>query len=339
MKSTWLQTNTLQRRATTIPGVAATAVVLTLTIPLWVPLTVVADAARMKFRCPTTRLLGFAVCWAWLETAGVSVAALLWLGGQRRNRRAHYTLQRWWSRNLLASLRRTCGVTVEARGVEAFDEGGALLFVRHASLADSLVSAYVATNVCGLQPRFVLKRELLVDPCLDVVGQRIPNYFLDRGAADSAGELAAVSELVADLGPRDLGIIFPEGTRANPRKRAAALAKIRERDDGRAARLAGLRHLLPPRPSGALAMARGAPGADVVLAWHIGFEGLDSFGGILKALNRGIPPILFTARRIPGREVPRDSRFEAWLDEEWLRMDAEVTAALGERGRLGKSSG
>jgi len=52
------------------------------------------------------------------------------------------------------------------------------------------------------------------------------------------------------------------------------------------------------------------PGADVVLAWHIGFEGLDSFGGILKALNRGIPPILFTARRIPGRDVPRDNRFE-----------------------------
>ena len=77
----------------------------------------------------------------------------------------------------------------------------------------------------------------------------------------------------------------------------------------------------------------------MVLAWHIGFEGLDSFGGILKALNRGIPPILFSARRIPGRDVPRDNRFEAWLDEEWLRMDAEVATALGECGRLEKSSG
>ncbi len=323
-----LQTDTMTRRFVTIPGVFAVAVMLTLLIPLWVPLAAAADLVRGKHRLPTVRLLGFGVCWSWLETAGVAAAALLWLCGQSGNRRVHYALQRWWSKNLLASLAATCGISVDAQGMDAFSTGGALHFVRHASLADSLVSAYVVTNIAGLRPRFVLKRELLMDPCLDVVGQRIPNYFLDRGANDSAPELDAVSRLVSDLSPDDVGIIFPEGTRANPTKRQTALARIGERDPERAAKMADLQHVLPPRPSGARAMATGAADADVIVAWHVGFEGLDSFGGILKALNRRFPPIRFVARRVPGREVPRDERFDGWLDDQWLRMDAEVADAL-----------
>ncbi|MEO6122522.1 MAG: 1-acyl-sn-glycerol-3-phosphate acyltransferase [Ilumatobacteraceae bacterium] len=326
-----LETSTVTRRATTIPGLFAAAIGLTVFAPIWFPLTVVADVVRGRFRCPTTRLLAFGFCWAWLETAGVLVATAMWLTGQRNNRRAHYELQRWWSKNLLGALRQTCGITVDVAGMDAFDRGNALLFVRHASLADSLVSAFVATTLAGLQPRFVLKRELLLDPCLDVVGHRIPNYFLDRGAADSAPELASIAALVGDLGPRDIGIIFPEGTRANPAKRSSALDKIAGRDPARAIRLGGLRHLLPPRPGGAKAMVVGAPDADVVLAWHVGFEGLDTFAGILAALNRRMSPIRFSARRVAAADVPRDERFEAWLDEQWLQLDAEVAAALTER--------
>ncbi|MCU1365443.1 MAG: phospholipid/glycerol acyltransferase, partial [Ilumatobacteraceae bacterium] len=211
----------------------------------------------------------------------------------------------------------------------------ALLFVRHASLADSLVSAHVIVNLAGMNPRFVLKRELLADPCLDIVGQRVPNHFLDRDANDSAPELAALRALVGDMGPRDIGVIFPEGTRANPAKRLSALARIADRDPARAERMSALRQLLPPRPSGARAMVDGAPDADVVLAWHIGFEGLDTFGGILRALNRGVDPICFVARRVPAADVPRDDAFAGWLDEQWLRMDAEVDLALAARRKGG----
>jgi hypothetical protein len=78
-------------------------------------------------------------------------------------------------------------------------------------------------------------------------------------------------------------------------------------------------------------MVRGAPDVDVVLAWHVGFEGLDTFGGILKALNRPFAPIRFVARRVPSRDVPRDGEFTGWLDDHWLRMDSEVGAALDAR--------
>jgi 1-acyl-sn-glycerol-3-phosphate acyltransferase len=307
------------------------AMLLTVLIPLWVPLTLLADTLRLRLRFPLLRLMGFGLCWAWLETMGVLAAFGLWATGQRSNQAAHYRLQRWWASNLLASLGATCGIRVQTADSEVFTPGPTVLFVRHASLADSLVSAYVITTLAQLRPHYVLKRELLADPCLDIVGHRVPNYFLDRGADDSAPELAAIENLASALGERDVGVIFPEGTRANAVKRARALAKIAERDPARASMLAPMQHLLPPRPSGALAMTRGAPTADVVLAWHVGFEGLDTFGGIVRALARPFEPIRFVARRVPRAEVPNGALFAPWLDQQWLRMDTEVGVELAAR--------
>ncbi|MGA1053645.1 MAG: acyltransferase, partial [Ilumatobacteraceae bacterium] len=107
-----------------------------------------------------------------------------------------------------------------------------------------------------------------------------------------------------------------------------ALAKIAERDPDRAARMSGLVHLLPPRPAGASALLAGAPAADVVLAWHTGFDGLDTFGGMIRRLSAPLPPVRFVARRVARRDVPAGEAFVAWLDEQWLRMDTEVAEAL-----------
>ena len=115
------------------------------------------------------------------------------------------------------------------------------------------------------------------------------------------------------------------------RKREKSLEKIAEHDPERARKLSALRNLLPPRPSGAAAMMRGAPDVDVILAWHVGFEGLDTFGGILAALNRRPAPILFSARRVANSDVPRGRAFNEWLDRQWVRMDAEVGAAFASR--------
>jgi hypothetical protein len=123
-------------------------------------------------------------------------------------------------------------------------------------------------------------------------------------------------------------VIFSEGTRANPVKRERALEKIAERDPERAKRLGDLRRLLPPRPGGSAALVEGAPHADVVLAWHTGFDGLDSFGGIVAKLAAPLPPVRFVVRRVPRDDVPTGDAFVRWLDDEWLRLDAEVDAAL-----------
>ena len=318
----------LRRRLASIPSLFAAAILLTVTIPLWLPLATVGDLARGRRRLPAARLLAFGVCWAWLEVCGVTGAATLWAVGQAHNNRAQYALQRWWAARLMNALNVTTGIAVEAAEASALSPGPTIMLCRHASLADSLVSAWVVTSRARMNPRYVLKRELLADPCLDIVGNRLPNHFLDRGADDSSAELAALRELATGMHDDDVAIIFPEGTRAAGHKRERAIAKIGERDPVRAAKLAGLRHLLPPRPAGAAALLEGCPTADVVIAWHVGFDGLDTFGGILRHLSRRPRPVRFHSIRIAREQVPSGGGFTAWLDDQWLLADAAVHQLL-----------
>lgn len=333
----------MTRRLATVPGLYLGGLLLVALIPVWLPIAAIFDVIRRQWRMPTVRLLSFAVAWLWLEICGVTASFVFWLVGQRRNTDLHYALQRWWAKNLLGSLGILCGIRVTVDNVEALKSGPVLLFSRHASLADSLVSAYVVGHLARMKPRYVLKKELLVDPCLDIVGNRLPNHFLDRTAPDSRSELQALETLVAGLGTEGVGIIFPEGTRANPAKRTKALEKISSNDPERSERLANIQHLLPPRPSGAAAMIRGNATADVVISWHVGFEGLDTFGGIHAALARPMPPVhvvfqRFARSTVPAADAEANGAFTKWLDERWIEIDSEVDRTLKDRESTTRSS-
>lgn len=323
---------TLRRRIVSVPMIPLGGIVLLILLPIWLPIMLVIDLLTAPKRLPRTRLLLFGLCWFWIETGALLRIFFVWVTGGADDLERMTAVQRWWATNLLRALRVTAGMRVRVEGLEAIAPGRAIVMARHACLADSLVTAFSIVGAAGKRVRFVLKRELLSDPCLDIAGNRLQNHFLDRHATDSGPELDALRALTEGLGPDECGAIYPEGTRANPKKRARALEKIGERDPARAERLAGLRHLIPPRPAGALAMLEGAPDADVVLAWHIGFDGMDTFPGILA----GVPPIFvgrtvrFVARRVPRAEVPGGDGFTEWLDRQWLELDAEVDAALAE---------
>jgi 1-acyl-sn-glycerol-3-phosphate acyltransferase len=317
-----------KRRVVTVPGIVLAGLLLTLSTPLWLPLCVLIDAAFRRFRFPLVRLLSFGLAWVWIEIFYIARGGWLWLTMRSGDLEAHYNLMGSWARALMFVLCKTTGIAPTLMGSEALAGGNAIVLARHASLADSLVSGWVLRSKAGLRPRYVLKRELLFDPCLDIVGSRMPNHFLDRTSPASDVELAALVELASGVGPNVVAVIFAEGTRTNDRKRVHALEKIGERDAVRAQRLAGLQLLLPPRPAGSIALLEGAPDADVILAWHTGFDGLDTFGGIITKLSEPLPQARFATRRIARSEVPADDRFVEWLDREWLRMDAEVRAAL-----------
>lgn len=321
----------LRRRAVTLPALLAATILLTLSIPLWAPVALAVDAVRGRFRFPVARLLAFGVCWTWIELAGVARAGATFAVGRARHAPTQYALMKWWAGVLMSALQSTVGFRPRVEGVEALAGGNAIVLARHASLADSLLSAWAIRCEADIWPRYVLKRELLSDPCLDIVGLRVPNHFLDREAEDGSAELDALRDLAAGVTAGEVAVIFPEGTRASDRKRARALEKIAERDPGRAQRLGALRRLLPPRPAGTTALVDGAPAADVVLAWHTGFDGLDTFGGILDRLAAPLPPVRIVFRRVPRDEVPTGAAFAPWLDEQWLRMDAEVDAALAQQ--------
>ena len=308
-------------------GVVALAAIMLGTWPIWVVSTIVFDLVRRKHRLPTLRLVAFALCWAWIEVGGLVASAVLFLTGRGRNLRSHFALQRSWAGSLMTALRYTVGIRIVVENPGVLSPGPIVVFSRHASLADSLVSAYSMGNVAGLRPRYVLKRELMADPCLDIVGHRLPNYFLNRSSDNQEEELRGIAQLGHDLGENDVAVIFPEGTRTNPAKRERILASMADRSPDRADRLSGLRHLLPPKPAGALTLLEAAPQADVVIAGHTGFDGLDTFGGMLKRLESGAGDARMWFVRIPRSEVPTDGIVE-WLDARWLELDRAVAAHL-----------
>ena len=322
------------RRLVSVPALVLLALGFVVLLPVWLPVTLVWDLITGPRRLAHTRLFAFGLWWSWLETFGLAVSLWLFVTGRAKSPDPNFALQRWWANGLVVGLRRTCRLTLEPRHTEVLTPGPVIVLPRHASLADALLSAWFVTQP-GLRPHYVLKRELLADPCLDIAGNRLPNHFLDRGAADAKPELDAIRTMAEGVRDADeCAVIFPEGTRANPEKRARAMARLAERNPERAAKLAVLRHLNPPRPAGTLAVLDGAPDADLVIMAHAGFEGLDTFGGILKSIP-GTAPVLLDCVRIPREEVPDDDEGRiAWLDDQWILLDERVDGLLAERAAM-----
>lgn len=316
----------LRRRMVSVPAVVAGAFLLTPAVVLLVPCAVAVDLFTLRRRLPLTRLVVFAWWWTMAETLGVTAAGWLFMTGRRKDHAAHYKLMRRWAAGLMVGMRRCLGAHVEVVGAECLSAGRALVLSRHVSLADSLLSAWAITSH-GLNPRYVLKKELLADPCLDVVGCRIPNHFVDREADDADSELRAIACLTDGVSDSHdtVVVIFPEGTRANPSKRTRAIEKLSASAPDRADRLAGLRTLLPVRPAGTIALMSAAPELDVVLAWHIGLDGMDTFGGMWRRLSAGVGTIELHFERRASEKLPSNEDRLEWLDERWLEMDRKVS--------------
>jgi 1-acyl-sn-glycerol-3-phosphate acyltransferase len=303
-------------------------------LPLTLPLAALFDGL-LRTRWAACRALAFALGYLAAEAVGllasfaVWLAAGPWLGARERFDAANFRLQVVWARALLAIARRVYGLTLELDLAEPARRP-ALVLVRHASLVDALLPTVFVSAREGRRLRFVLKRELLLDPCLDVVGQRLPNAFVARGGDEPAREEASIRRLAENLGPEDGVVIFPEGTRFTPRRLEAALARIRASGDAaRSGRVAGLRHVLPLRSRGLLALLEAAPQADLLFLAHQGLEGTSHARAVLRGGLIG-RRIRVRTWRVPVSHLPADRADRlAWLDAEWARIDAWIDA--GER--------
>jgi 1-acyl-sn-glycerol-3-phosphate acyltransferase len=237
----------------------------------------------------------------------------------------HFRIQAWWGSALFRTMVWLFGLRVAVESDADLGRGPYLLFLRHASSGDTLLASALVSRPHRLRLRYVLKQELLWDPCLDIVGTRLPNVFVDRFSDDSAHEVRRVQELAQDLGPRDGILIYPEGTRFSEAKRQRLLDRFHRNGDRKMLDYTrSLEFVLPPRTGGPLGLLDAAPEADVVVCAHTGFEGAASLARIWKgALVHQALRIQF--RRIPRNEIPngRDARI-AWLREEWQRVDAWV---------------
>ncbi|MES2641700.1 MAG: lysophospholipid acyltransferase family protein [Myxococcota bacterium] len=323
------------RRFGSVGAHVVASVMLFTLLPVLLPLALSVDLVRGA-RLGTTRFLAMMLVYLVCEQLGVLASAGLWVThvttGRDRTRwlERNFRLQCWWAGTLFRAGERLFDLRVAVEGVDCAAPGPILLLVRHASVADTLLPAVFVSTRLGIRLRYVLKRELLWDPCLDIVGQRLPNVFVRRGSRDPARELANVRALATNLGPTDGALLFPEGTRFSPRRRAEALARLSAGGDpALAVRAAGLTHVLPPRLGGTLALLDAAPDADVVFCGHVGFDGALRLGDLWNGalVGRSVRVVFW---RCPRASIPadRDARVD-WLYREWERLDAWVAATDG----------
>lgn len=319
----------IARRALTVPTFVAAFVVGGALLPLILPVTLAIDVVR-ETRLGSTRAVLFGVYYFGCETFGILVSFGLWLSGRRSDAEAHYRLQSMWARALLAGARRIFGLRIEVEGADVIPRGGGpfLLLVRHVSVVDTVLAAVYLSARHGHRLRYVLKRELLWDPCLDIVGHRLPNCFVRRGAQTSSAEVARVRELARDLGPGDGVLIYPEGARFTPARREAVIQRFEAAGEPEwAERARSLERVLPPRLGGTLALIEQAPDADVVVCAHTGLERTMRLTDLVSgALVGACARVEFW--RIPSCEIPRsrDERAE-WLFATWARVDRWVADA------------
>lgn len=308
------------RRAITIPLVYLLTTLAWAALPgLLVPLLAVDLVTRRRFAlCRAALFLCLVLA---VESVSLLVVLAVWLinlpiRGARQQRFLRHNA--WLQTRFCTTLYRLAEWTYGMRTVcpAAVPPPGAaplLVLVRHASTADTLLPVVLLAAQGGHFLRYVLKRELLLDPCLDIVGNRLPNYFVRRGGDDSAAELRQLLALAADMGRGEALVIYPEGTRFTPTKRTRVLARLRERGPSRALQLAEeLQHTLPPLQKGPLALLAENRGADLLIIGHTGLEVTGSLPALFGGGLIGQTVHVFL-RHIPFAELPQDPDAQAEL--------------------------
>lgn len=319
--------NALARRLITVPSVLVTFALLTVLAPLWALAGAGVDLVRsMVTTKPWMTLRTLVFLWIYLLGQVWALLGLLFTAPlpRRAKQTATFKLQSAWTAWNFAALRSVFSLDLEVEGQDSAAPGPIVLLCRHASMVDTMLPARLVANPFGIRLRYVMKRELLVDPTLDIGGNRLPNYFIDR-AGNAADELEALKRLATGLEPNDGILIFPEGTRYSEEKRARYSRSVAGEGGSVGEMASRFRRVLPPRPGGTLAILE-ATTADIVVLAHRGLEGLatvrDIWGGGM--VGSKISVLIWRVRR---GDLPtgRRERVE-WLYRLWTEVDSWVVA-------------
>lgn len=323
-----------KRRTLTFTGMFLACAVVWASLPVWLVIGAVVDVLGRR-RWATLRCMAMVTVLFTCEVLGLLAGGALWLGmggpvGRRDARwlRAHFAVQQRWASVLYGAFCGLYGVKVTLEGateVAGDGERPVLVFARHASIADTLLPSQYISSRHGIRLRYVLKRELLWDPCMDLFGQRLPNYFVARDSQNTHREVRGVVSLTAGMGRREGVMIFPEGTRFTPEKRARVIARLEEKGDERLLAWArGLKHTLPPRLGGAMGLLSAGSGADVVVLGHVGLEAVTRLDNLIDGGLIGTH-IRIRMWRYERSEIPTDVEGrEAWLMAVWAELDRWV---------------
>lgn len=319
------------RRARTIPLMLLATAVGVVASPVILALATVVDVSKRRFRLPTVRVALFLLQYGINDSVEILLAPVYWVVagfGARLDNPAsiarHERLQSW----SIAVLARRAEVLLGLRldidpaSMAALTPGPVIVLCRHVNIIDASLPTLLYQRL-GYRARGVIMAELLADPGFDLIYARTGSVFIPRDNGPEA--ITMIREIGQSVDSTTAVVIFPEGRLFRPDRLERAQARLAHANPERAARLAALRHVLPPRPGGVNALI-GSLDADVVVVAHTGLDQFATFG----ALARAVPlrePISVTAWRIPSGEIPEgDAERIAWLDSQWLRVDQCATS-------------
>ena len=239
---------------------------------------------------------------------------------------AHYDLMRWFVKGLYETIVALAKVRVEA---VASGKAGAilsardrpvLLLGRHAGEGDTLLVLYEMLCPHSRGPRIVMHERLRLEPLVDILGDRLPNRFVDPRGGDTERDIAAMA---AELDDASALVIFPEGRNFSAAHRERSIERLRKAGHAEQAEAAlAMHHVSAPRPGGALAAIAANPGADVVIMGHVGFP--TGFREVWRHLPEE-QVIEIRLWHVPAAKIPRDRDEQIdWLFGWWKTLDGWV---------------
>ena len=319
----------LRRRIVTIPGMFLVTALLLL---LLIPVLLIGGIIDIRYRRPlsTVRLILFTLWWLVVETFGLIGAFVLWAYFRpfkrltnQRSIRAHTGIQRTWIQALVTAARLFLGLKVKVEGDSLENKiGPFIILARHGSQGDALLIAAMLRRL-RIRPRVIMKKELLQDPCFDIFGNRLRNYFVDRDTVGNFEEVASIGQLAAEMKPDEATLIFPEGTRFSIPKLKKSIISLEETAPSRVKSAKNLRSVLPIRSPGILAVLENAPEADLVFVNHVGVNQFRSIKDIWR--NTPLPTDLhFKITFLPRSEAPNSASQDeliSFIDSRWEEID------------------
>eukprot|EP00026_Physarum_polycephalum_P010117 Phypoly_transcript_10268.p1 GENE.Phypoly_transcript_10268~~Phypoly_transcript_10268.p1 ORF type:complete len:384 (+),score=79.55 Phypoly_transcript_10268:170-1321(+) len=254
--------------------------------------------------------------------------------------RANYKAQTIWGKYMVFEMiRKVLGIKLHVEFSPALTPGPKILFMRHVSFADTLIPQGTLSDKFGL--RYILKRDLLWDPALNIAGSRTPQFFLFREAGGQGAmdvEIKGMSNLVSTLTPQTQAVvaIWPEGTRFTPGKRKKILESLQKKDADAYERAKQLNNTLLPRVAGALALLEVNKCADVFFCAHVGLEGAADFFEMVSGnmCNRTLR-VRFECVKYADIPKTREARTE-WIYDHWKAIDTWIGERQAENSKKDK---
>jgi 1-acyl-sn-glycerol-3-phosphate acyltransferase len=266
------------------------------------------------------------------ELTVLLACGLLWLvsgcGWKMRSgpfRSAHYRVLRWFVGGVSGRVRELLDIDIEVQPSPEAESAlhrdqPVIFFSRHAGPGDTVFITDLLMTRYGRLPSVVFKDVLTVDPCIDLLGHRLPHAVLDQSNAQECE--ARIEQAAAMLAPRGALLLFPEGGNITAKRRRRSIDKLWRKGRRREA-AAGERmeHVMTPHPTGALAALRGNPKADIIFSAHTGL-GLAAFPAQLWRNTPFHRTLRTKMWRVAASERPADPAEQIrWLYESWERMD------------------